>query len=241
MNRLADLVSFYALIDLLSDRLGGRMRFSDLKGRSWPGRGVYFFFDDNEQRRDSGEGPRIVRVGTHALKAGSRSTLRGRLSQHRGDRSGGGNHRGSIFRLLVGQALLTRGEATICPSWGVKSDPGKASDVMNVEKSSLLSAERPVEQAVSNYLSRLTFMRLGVEDEPGPGSLRGLIERNAIALLSNFGRPALDPPSINWLGLSSDRPLVARSGLWNQRHITEAHSPDFLRVLAGLVELETRT
>jgi hypothetical protein len=31
--------------------------------------------------------------------------------QHRGLKSGGGNHRGSIFRLLVGQALSCRGRA----------------------------------------------------------------------------------------------------------------------------------
>ena len=30
--------------------------------------------------------------------------------------------------------------------------------------------------------------------------MRGYIERNAIALLSNYGKPAIDPPSPGWLG-----------------------------------------
>ena len=71
---------------------------------------------------------RVVRIGTHALAAcGSRSTLRQRLGQHRGGASGRGNHRGSIFRLLVGQALLTRGGLPPCPSWGVKGDAAEGS------------------------------------------------------------------------------------------------------------------
>ena len=73
----------------------------------WPRRGVYFFFEEGEVRSDSGSGPRVVRVGTHALTDRSKTTLWNRLAQHRGvARSGGGNHRGSVFRLLVGQALL---------------------------------------------------------------------------------------------------------------------------------------
>jgi hypothetical protein len=55
---------------------------------------VYFFREAGETRCDSGNGPRIVRVGTHALKAGSSTKLWTRLSQHRGKSAGGGNHRG---------------------------------------------------------------------------------------------------------------------------------------------------
>ena len=59
-----------------------------------------------EDRSDTGSGPRIIRVGTHALKTGSRTTLWTRLSQHKGQPgSGGGNHRGLIFRLIGGRAV----------------------------------------------------------------------------------------------------------------------------------------
>ena len=40
--------------------------------------------EDGEVRSDSGTGPRIVRVGTHALTEGSGTKLRTRLSQHHG-------------------------------------------------------------------------------------------------------------------------------------------------------------
>src|SRR6476619_3094517 len=85
-------------------------RLAECTGRTgWPRRGVYFFFEPGEAREDD-RTARVVRVGTHGLRP-SKSTLWGRLSQHRGHTSGryagGGNHRGSIFRLHVGTALLT--------------------------------------------------------------------------------------------------------------------------------------
>ena len=60
-------------------------------------------------------------------------------------------------------------------------------------------------------------------------------ERNAIALLSNCGKPALDPPSGDWLGHHSDRERVRASGLWNQNHVEETCDPGFLDVLHRLV------
>ena len=74
--------------------------------------------EDGEVRSDSGSGPRIVRIGTHALTTGSGTKLWSRLSQHRGQqKAGGGNHRGSIFRLIVGTAVMARNGHDV-PSWG---------------------------------------------------------------------------------------------------------------------------
>ena len=73
-------------------------------------------------------------------------------------------------------------------------------------------------------------------DEPGPNSLRGVIERNAIALLSNYQRPVMDPPSLGWLGSISNRSLVRGCGLWNQRHVEETHDPAFLDSLEMTIE-----
>jgi hypothetical protein len=107
MKRLDDLKRFYDILGVLNERSGGTRLLCECSGKlSWPQRGVYFFMEDGEARSESGMGPRIVRVGTHALAPGSRTTLWQRLSTHRGSsRSGGGNHRGSIFRLIVGAAL----------------------------------------------------------------------------------------------------------------------------------------
>lgn len=110
MNRLNDRRRFYDLLAALERKLGGKRLLANCDGRmDWPPRGVYFFFEPGENRTHSGESPRVVRVGTHALASGSRTTLWNRLSQHQGVRkSGGGNHRGSIFRLHVGTALINR-------------------------------------------------------------------------------------------------------------------------------------
>lgn len=100
-----DLVRLYDVLSELGDRVGRRM-LNECDGRmNWSSRGVYFFFETGESRPD-GTTPHVVRVGTHAVSAGSKTTLWNRLSTHRGTRSGGGNHRGSIFRLWVGTALL---------------------------------------------------------------------------------------------------------------------------------------
>jgi hypothetical protein len=56
----------------------------------WPARGVYFFPEEGEVRTETGGCPRIVCVGTHALKDGSGTKLWRRLSQHRGQASGNG-------------------------------------------------------------------------------------------------------------------------------------------------------
>lgn len=119
-DRVADTARFYELLSNLAARLGGCRRLAECDGRmDWPQRGVYFFFELGELRSVSGTGNRVVRVGTHALADGSRSTLWQRLSQHRGDARGdGGNHRGSIFRLLLGVALARRGDCPLPSSWG---------------------------------------------------------------------------------------------------------------------------
>ena len=118
-QRLDDLKRFYSSLALLEKRLGGARRLSYCSGHmKWPKRGVYFFRETDEVRADSGNGPRIVRIGTHALKAGSKTKLWTRLKQHKGvTSSGGGNHRGSIFRSILGAALIKR-DGLDYPSWG---------------------------------------------------------------------------------------------------------------------------
>ena len=93
-RRLQDLIRFYSILNELEKTIGARA-LADCRGRmKWPARGVYFFREAGESRSDTGEGLRVVRVGTHALKAGGSTTLWSRLSTHRGQvRSGGGNHR----------------------------------------------------------------------------------------------------------------------------------------------------
>jgi hypothetical protein len=225
-QRLADLRRFYALLDELARRTGGPVCLDACSGRmKWPQRGVYFFMEPGEVRHDSGAGPRVVRVGTHALKDGSRATLWTRLSQHKGHAaSGGGNHRGSIFRLLVGAALLA-GDPAQCSTWGQNSSAA----------AEIRLAEHELECQVSAVIGKMPFLFLHIGDDPGPQSLRGVIERNAIALLSNSGRTPLDAASIDWLGHRCPRQRVRDSHLWNQNHVGEAYDPAFLDTLETLI------
>jgi hypothetical protein len=235
MSRLDDLQRFYAILDVIAESNGGPITLSELpKPRNIPQRGVYFFFETTEIRTDSGNGGRIVRIGTHALTRGSSSTLHGRLSQHRGTNAGGGNHRGSIFRLLVGEALIASGEAPICPSWGIASTRREAARRLEADPEAIARSEAPVEAAVSEYVRGMPIIFINVPDEPGPDSRRGLIERNLIGLLSNLNRSSIDPSSSRWLGRRSSRVLVAESGLWNQRHVDEQYDPAFLDRLEAL-------
>ena len=227
-SRLEHLSRFYSLLGVLEGQLGGARRLRDCSSQmSWPRRGVYFFREPDEARTNSGTGPRIVRVGTHALKAGSKTELWDRLKQHRGSvRSGRGNHRGSIFRLTVGTAVVER-DGLACPSW----DTCRGRVPREVRQ-----RELELEKAVSNVIGAMPFLWLAIEDEAGPASLRGYVERNSIALLSNLGKEAIDPPSRTWLGGHCDREKVRAAGLWNSNHADERYDPAFLDTLAGLIE-----
>lgn len=150
MTLEAAFVELTGLIDAATSRIGGaRTLYDASRDRSAPRRGVYFFLDPAEHRSDGS--PRDVRVGTHGLKAASSSTLRQRLSQHRGTISSGrGNHRGSIFRLLVGQALIATGAVGPCPSWGIGSARSTAARLVALPESEIADAECAVESAVTS-------------------------------------------------------------------------------------------
>ncbi len=82
----------------------------------------------------------------------------------------------------------------------------------------------------------MPFLGVAVNDAPGPNSRRAYIERNAIALLSNWNAPALDGPSPDWLGRKSNRERVRRTGLWNNNHVEEQYDPTFLLVLEEAIK-----
>jgi len=83
-DRLRDLIRFYEIQDVLTERIGGPRMLAEYTGQmEWPERGVSFFQQHGETRSDSDMGPRIVRVGTHALKTGSQTRLWQRPSRHR--------------------------------------------------------------------------------------------------------------------------------------------------------------
>ena len=160
---------------------------------------------------------RIVRVGTHALTATSQTTLWNRLSQHKGQKaSGGGNHRGSIFRLLVGSTLLLR--RAILPDVGPGQQRSPGRPVL----------EQPLEREVSAIIGAMPFLWLAVDD-PGMEACEGISNATASRSSAISAKRHSIRASPAWRGRSCVpcKACVRHSGLWNQNHVDEAYEPGF--------------
>lgn len=215
---------FHLLHQVWAAQAGGR-RIDETNGRQiWPPRGVYFILAGHNVKR--GRLPRIVRVGTHAVSRGSKTTLWDRLSTHRGTAAGGGSHRSSIFRLHIGRAWKHYSESETWPdTWA----QGQSAPL------GVRQGEERLEQQVSKLIGAMQVIWLDVGDEPGPESERAYLERNAIGLLSRIGllHPGIDP---DWLGQFSSDWRIAVSGLWNLNHVFRRPDPDFIERLTIAVE-----
>ena len=226
-KRPADLMRFYRLMDELQALNGGLHRLATAgANHRWPSRGVVWFYEKGENRGDTGTGGRIVRVSTHALKPELNSSLWERMSQ-----DATGSHRMSIFRTLVGLSLRDMTGNTEPQSWGRERPNNQAESAPPPDK-----PELALEAAVSVYIGQMPFVMLAVDDEPGPRSARAFIERNSIALLSNYARPPVDAPSASWLGRRCGREKVRQSGLWNTGHVDAAYDPSFMETMKTLME-----
>ena len=220
--RETDTARFYALLGELDHQLGGPRRLCCCTASSgWPLNGVYFYFEEGENRA-AGQGPRVVRVGTHALKAEnpSAATLWRRLAQHRGRQPGdpGGPRRShSVFRRHVGTAIIRReglGDEVLSDWYHYCHQP----------------LEEQIEMAVSRYVGVMPFLWL---DVPGRAA-RYDIEAGAIGLLSRC-TGGLDPASPGWLGRYAFRTEIRDSGLWNVQHTYGGYDPGFLDLMAARV------
>lgn len=114
-----------------------------------------------------------------------------------------------------------------CPTWDNRR---------NTASHDVRESEKTLERAVSKVVGEMSLLWIAVEDEPGPESLRGYIEKNVIALLSNSGKQAIDPPSRTWLGHHCNRKKVRAAGLWNSNHVDERYDPAFLNTFATLAK-----
>lgn len=212
---------------LTADRLPTLAEY--MRGRTIPQKGVYFFFDDDEPRygrRDL----RIVRIGTHGVSRGSKSTLRDRLRTHHGTTSGSGSHRSSIFRLHLGAAMLATGFTTspqVRESWGSGSGHSASADVRAMESE--------LEAAVSMKLGKLRIVCLPVNDESSAESDRALIEAGAIGVLARAGS-VVDPPSPGWLGHHAQSEKIRNSGLWNISQVGKPTPNQYIQVLTSYVD-----
>ena len=234
MTREGDIERLYRLLEELEEIVGGKQKLKDCTGyMDWPDRGVYIFFAPDEYR-ESDDQLRVTRIGTHAVSEGSSTSLWDRLRTHRGAKrgtyEGGGNHRGSVFRKRVGEAFVERESLNDeYPHWGEGSSAKRERRLDELE----------MERRVSDYLRDLPFLWLNVNDEPSADSQRAYIERNMIALLSNYQRDTVDARSDGWLGKHSRSEKIRKSGLWNVNHVDEEYDEGFLDRLESAISETT--
>ena len=214
MERLDDLERFYGLLDILEENTGGRRRLSDCDPATDPGiAGVYFFFEKGERREKSGKGDRVVRIGKCT------SYCRRVSTQHKGPADE--MVRGSVFRRWVHNALFLKFRETEFADWPDITEENIAGmlEALNLDRQQRLA------RATSKHMwpMELLFVPIGRE------SSRQYMERNAIALLSEYGvDDPIDPPSRRWLGRHSRSDRIRSAGLWNSNHVADEYEPEFL-------------
>ncbi|MBK7014465.1 MAG: hypothetical protein IPH39_02570 [Sulfuritalea sp.] len=226
-KRLQDTDRLYSLLQRLAATGNGARRLKECDAQRIPKQGVYFFWEGGQFRMTQPFDGRVVRIGTHAVSQGSKATLWNRLRTHRGGQDGSGNHRGSIFRLHVGQALLrkTKREEQYA-TWGIGQSASQA----------IRASEEQIEQEVSAAIGEMPVLWLNVSDSASPDSDRAYLERNLIGLLAGPTGP-LDLPSVDWLGHWSTRDAIPSSGLWNVNHVFDEYDPKVVDVLEEYVEM----
>jgi len=226
IRRHHDVDKFYELLARLQNGLSGKKQVSELNGKSLPAKGLYLFFEDGEVRKQKSE-LRVTRVGTHGVSKGSKSTLWHRIKTHRGKLDLGGNHRGSIFRLHVGNALINKlFDRKQYSNWGVGQSAGR----------DITANEQDLESEVSRYICRMKLLWLFVGDESGRNSDRAFLEKNIIGLLS-YPAGTIDPPSADWLGNYSSKEVIRKSGLWNLDYVGYRYDSRFFDVLEEYIEV----
>ena len=94
-------------------------------------------------------------------------------------------------------------------------------------------------RCISTYIGKMPFLCVKVDGE-GSHNQRKFIERNAIALLSNWQSDPIDQPSDSWLGKQAQREEISHSGLWNIQHTKGTYKDEFLKVLEAYINQTQR-
>jgi len=160
-----------------------------------PLNGIYILFEKGESGHQQ---DRIVRVGTHTGENQLRSRLKQHFLKENKDRS--------IFRKNIGRALLSQQADPFLKLWELDLTTRKAKD----KYSSLIdfNYQQSIEKQVSQYIqSNFSFTVFEVKSKEE----RLDVEAKLISTVSWCNECS---PSNNWLGNSSPKEKIVKSGLW---------------------------
>jgi hypothetical protein len=232
---------FYTKLGDLKTQTDGPYYLDECDGQmDWPDRGIYIFFDQNSDLDvDPPSEWSISRIGTVGVSEGSSNTLWKRLRQHRGntrgEHAGGGNHRGSIFRLHVGRAIIEAENLhDDYPYWGTSHREG-----IPLETDALREQEHPLEVRVSDYIRSLPFLVMDVPGAPSKTSARARLEKNLIGLVSQRRRTTPTLMREGWLGHENPKPEIHRTGLWNIHHVTALYDASIISDINSYIQNTT--
>ncbi len=238
-DRPNKLAQFYRKLGVLKTQTGGPFYLSDVDGTmDWPHRGIYIFFDEStDPEIDPVSEWHITRIGTVGVSKGSSSSLWQRLRTHRGTTSGnyadGGNCRGSVFRLHIGNAIIEdEGLEDKYPHWGVPHR--QLPD--NISTSEIRAQEHPLELRVSERIRNLPFLVIDIPGKPHADCDRARLEKNLIALVSHARRTNPHLKKDDWLGHHSPRAEINKTGLWNLDHVNSFYTDSIISEVTPYIE-----
>lgn len=164
-------------------------------GSKLPLNGIYVLFQKDEFGHQQ---DRIVRIGTHTGDKQLRSRIKQHFLSENKDRS--------IFRKNIGRALLNLRHDPFLKFWEIDLTTKKAKE----KYSSLIDLryQKNIESQVSQFIqTNFSFTVFEVENKQE----RLEIESKLISTVSWCSECS---PSVNWLGNSSPKEKIVKSGLW---------------------------
>jgi hypothetical protein len=175
--------------------------FNSLKRISFPNKnkvvdnGIYVIFEKGEKSHGTN---RIVRVGTHT----GESQLNSRLQQHFINE----NKDRSIFRKNIGRALLNKNKDNFIELWELDLTTKKAKDLYKNKID--FSKQAQIEKEITRYMQD-NFSIVIIPMKSKEERLR--YESKIISTISSCTECKA---SNKWLGLSSPKDKIRKSGLW---------------------------
>lgn len=161
-----------------------------------PKNGIYILFEKGEFAHST---DRIARIGTHTGKNKLLSRLKEHFVNENKDRS--------IFRKNIGRALLNKDNDPFVEQWNKKNLAKKIKKALDFNSDEFIKQEK-IEKRVTKYIiDNISFVVFQIDDK----DKRLELESKIISTVSLCDECK---PSPDWLGLSSPKEKIRKSGLW---------------------------